>query len=149
MRTTLLFFHIAAAAAWFGANVTQMVVTPHFAKAGGESAARWWRATVDMGRFLYMPASIIVLVTGILLVTTQPAYSFADLFVSIGLLAVVIGVVLGIAVFAPRGRKAAEFHDRGEAASASSVERAIAGFGAFDTLVLGVTILAMVSKWGA
>jgi hypothetical protein len=147
LRTTLLVIHILAAAAWFGANVTQAVVTPHFVRAGGEPAARWWRATVQMGRVLYMPAGIIVLVTGVFLVTSGP-YSFADLFVSIGFLAVIVGVVLGIVVFGPRGRRAAELHESGDSAAAVPVERSIAGFGALDTVVVAVTILAMVAKWG-
>ncbi len=148
MRTTLLVLHILAAASWFGANVTQGVVTPHFVRAGGASAAQWWRATVRMGRVLYMPATIVVLVSGIFLVTSGP-YGFADLFVSIGFLAVILGAVLGMAVFAPRGRRAADLHESGDSALAAPVERSIAGFGAFDTVVVAVTIVAMVSKWGS
>lgn len=148
MRSLLLVLHILGVAVWLGANVTQAVVTPRLSRGGGEVAARWWETTVAMGRVLYPPAGFLVLLTGIGLVLST-GYSFSDAFVAVGFVAVIVGIVLGITVFGPRGARAAQLH-RGEGGEeVAGVQRTIAQFGVVDTLVLVTAVVAMVMKWGA
>lgn len=150
MRDTLLTIHILAAASWFGANMVQLLVTPRVGGREPAVAAAWHRATVGFARFLYMPASIVVLITGVLLVTAvdDSPYEMSDAFVSVGFLAVVIGAVLGMGFFAPQGRRAADAYDSGDGATAADLERRIGLVGLVDTVVIAVTVVAMVSKWG-
>jgi hypothetical protein len=149
MRTTLLVFHVLGAATWLGANITQAVASPQFIQAGGEAAARWWRTTVYMGRVLYPSAAIVILLSGIFLViTSEGGYQFSDGFVSVGFAMIVIGIVIGITIFRTRGAKAAELREAGDAAAAAGPEATIRNFGILDTVLLIITIVAMVSRWG-
>lgn len=148
MRTFLLVLHIAAAATWFGANITQAVVTRRFAAEGGAPAASWMASTVALGRFLYMPAGILVLVSGVVLVLDSDVYTFGSTFVTIGLTVIVIGIVLGIAVFGPRGARAAEAFSAGDDVRGRSIAGGIAAFGALDTGLVLLAIVAMVGRWG-
>lgn len=149
MRTTLLFLHVLGAGTWLGANITQAIAAPQFVKAGGETAARWWQMTVRMGRVLYPPAVAVILLSGIFLITTSNGgYEFADRFVSVGFAMVIIGGVLGVTYFGPRGERAAERRQSGDAAGAAPIEQGLARVGLLDTALLVITILAMVSRWG-
>lgn len=149
MRTWWPVLHVIGAGTWLGANITQAVATPGFVKAGGVTAARWWETTVAMGRVLYPPAAVAILVSGIFLVlTSNGGYRFSDLFVTIGFAMVVVGGVLGSTVFGPAGKQAAERREAGDAAAAVSVERRLRRVGLIDTVLLLVTITAMVWRLG-
>lgn len=147
MDRVLLFVHVVSAAVWLGADFAQFVLAPRFFRAPPATAAAWHRGTVQMMRVLYTPAAILILATGIVMVLRSPAYELTDGFVSIGLAVVIIGAVLGMAVFGPQGRRAASLHEEG--ASAQAVERRIAGLGALDALILLVAFAAMIGRWGA
>ena len=146
MDELLLFFHIAAAGTWIGGNVAQLVLKPRFRSPSASSS--FWLATVDMGRKQYTPAALVLLGTGLWIVARNDAFDYENLFVAIGVVAVVIGAVLGMAVFAPQGRKAAQLREAGREADAVAVERRLALFGGIDTVVVLVAIAAMVWKWG-
>lgn len=149
MRTWLLILHVIGAGTWLGANLTQAVAMPGFVRKGGEAAVQWWRTTAKMGKVLYPPAGVVILVTGVLLVTSSNGgYTFADPFVSVGFAAVIIGAVLGITYFGPRGERAAARRAEGDEAGAEPIEGGIARMGAVDTAVVVVAIVAMVSRWG-
>ena len=149
MRTFLLVVHILAAGAWIGANITQVVVTPRASKLGGSTAAAWMRSTVTMGRVLYTPAAVLSLATGVALVLrTDSAYDFENAFVVIGVAMVVIGAFLGIRVFGPQGEAAADAFDAGDVTAARSIVGRIFALGLLDSLLLVVTVTAMVGKWG-
>ena len=151
MRDTLLIIHILAAGSWIGANTVQFFVNPRINDKGAVIAAYWHRTVVGFMRFLYMPASLIVLITGVLLVTAvdDSPYEMSDAFVSMGFVAIIVGAALGMAFFAPQGRKAAAAYEAGDMGGAAAIEKKIAIGGLLDTAVIIVTVVAMVSKWGA
>lgn len=150
MRTTLLFFHILGVGVWLGANVTRFALVGRFSSVGGSAAATYHRGTVAMGRMLYTPAAILILMTGILLITTgEDGYGFDAPFISIGFLAVIVGAGMAMGLFAPRARKAADLHEAGDKPAAVAAERQIATLGWVDTLVILVAIAGMIGKWGA
>lgn len=148
MRNVLLVLHIAGAATWFGANIAQAVVTRRFAAEGGAPAASWMSSTVAMGRYLYMPAGILVLLTGVWLVLDSGVYGFGSVFVGIGMTVVLIGIILGITVFGPRGARAAQAFAEGDDAGGRALVARVTAFGALDTALVLLAITAMVSKWG-
>lgn len=147
MEETLLTIHIMAAGTWLGANVLQLIVTPQMLKAGGAAAAGWHRTAVGLGKTLYMPAAIVALVTGFgLLNAGDNNFSMGDAFVSIGFLTVIVGSAMGMAFLAPQGRKAAEARESGGDASDSEKKILLAAI--LDTVLVVVTIAAMVGTWG-
>ena len=73
--------------------------------------ASWMRGTALMARSLYTVAGFLVLGSGIgLVIVLDGTYSFTSVFVIIGLVAIVVGVVWGVSVFGPLGRQPAELH---------------------------------------
>lgn len=149
MNTFLLFLHIVAVGTWLGASVAQLVLAPRFRNADNASRAAFNLGAVDMGTRLHTPAAVVILITGILLVTNSEAFSFSDPFVSLGLVVVIAGAALGMAVFGPKGRQAAEKLLAGDVTGARALESRISVFGGLDVALLLLTIWAMVAKWGA
>lgn len=146
-RQILLVLHIAGAGTWLGANVMQAVVPPMAARAGGATLASWYRITAGLGKRLYIPAAVLILVTGVLMVLENDAYGFGTRFVTIGFGMVVVGAALGSLVFEPGGVAAAEAI---ESEDQSAIRRHVAKltrFGLIDTLLLLFTITAMVLRW--
>ena len=50
MRDIVLVLHIALVACWFGTTVTQIVLTPWFAKRGSQTMISWVEATRLLGK---------------------------------------------------------------------------------------------------
>jgi hypothetical protein len=148
LRTTLLLIHILAAGTWIGTNVVQLVMNPKLRTYPSEVAAWWMRRVVAFGTRIYAPSAVILLITGIFLVIDNPAIGFSATFVSIGFVMVIIGGALGSLVFGPRGEAIATAIEAGDDAEVQRLSNSVAGFGALDTVLLIVTVLAMISKWG-
>ena len=148
MRQTLLVLHIIGVAAWLGGNLVLAFVGPRIGSA--EATTRvWWAETQGaMARVLYNIAGILVLVTGVGLVLQSDFFEFSNMFVSLGFLAVIIGAVLGMVVFGPGSRALAAAIRDGDAEAERTVSARLTAFGVLDTLVVVVTIVAMVAKWG-
>ena len=148
MRQTLLVLHIIGVAMWLGGNVVLAFVGPRIGSA--EASTRvWWAETQGaMARVLYNVAGILVLVTGVAMVIDSDFFEFSNLFVTIGFLAVIIGAVLGMAVFGPGSRALAAAIRDGDAEAERTVSARLTAFGVLDTIVVVVTIVAMVAKWG-
>ena len=88
---TLLVIHVLAAAAWLGGGFLNGFVGPRMAKAGGDAAIGWMRVLVEAAGKFFLPAALVVLLSGILLVTFDDAYDWSMAFVGIGLAVAVIG----------------------------------------------------------
>lgn len=148
MRQTLLILHIIGVAIWLGGNVVLAFVGPRIGTA--EATTRiWWAETQGaMARVLYNVAGILVLVTGVGLVLTSDFYEFSNMFVSIGFLAILVGAGLGMAVFGPGSRALAASIREGDADAERAVTARLTAFGALDSIVVVITIVAMVGKWG-
>lgn len=146
-RDILLVLHIAGVGTWFGANIMQAVV-PGLIGPTSAAAASWFRVTEKLATRLYIPAGVTILVTGILLVLDSSQYGFGSVFVTIGFAAVIIGAVLGSAVFGPKSRAIADALDSGDTVLADKTRATTGQFGALDTLIVLFTIYAMVAKIG-
>jgi len=150
MRDTLLIIHILAAATWFGTNMVQVAINPGIHKRDAAIASFWHTTVAQLARIVYMPASMVSLVTGILLLTVvdDSPYAFSDTFVSIGFVMIIVGASMGMAFFAPTSRKAAAAYDAGDVEAAAQFEKKIAMGGMLDTVLMVLTVAAMVGKWG-
>jgi hypothetical protein len=147
LNDILLIIHIAAAGTWLGANVVQTIVPGLAARQGVEAVAGWFRVAGDLSKRLYMPASILLLITGIVMVIQNDAYAFESPFVVIGFGMIVVGALLGIFVFDPTSSEAADAVESGEQSRVKAATTRLATFGTIDTLLLLLTITAMVMRW--
>jgi hypothetical protein len=145
-RDILLVFHIAGAGTWLGANIVQAVVPPVAARAETATLAGWYRITSVLARRLYMPAALLILLTGVLLVLQSEAYGFGDLFVTIGFAMIVVGAILGIVIFGPGGEAAAAAVETEDVSKIRSAVAKLSAWGVVDTLLLLFTIAAMVLR---
>jgi hypothetical protein len=145
-RDILLVLHIAGAGTWLGANVVQAVVPPAAARAGEVTLAGWYRITGAMAKTVYIPAAILILITGILLVLENDAYGFGDLFVTIGFGMIVVGAILGSFVFGPGGETAAAAIETGDQGAIRTAVARLTRWGIIDTLLLLFTITVMVLR---
>ncbi|MDP9495319.1 MAG: DUF2269 family protein [Actinomycetota bacterium] len=146
LRDLLLVLHIAGAGTWLGANIVQAVVPAMAFKQAGATASGWYRIAGRLSTVLYMPAAILILVTGIVLVLQSEVYSFGSFFVTIGFTTIVIGALLGILVFGPVSNRAADAIDSGDEAGTKAATSRLATFGAIDSLLLLTTITVMVLR---
>lgn len=147
-REILLVLHIAGAGTWLGANVVQAVVPPIAARKSAEVLAGWYRITSAIASRIYVPAAVLILVTGVLLVLESETYGFGSVFVTIGFGMIVIGALLGQFVFGPGGDAAADAVESGDGVAIRSAVGRLTRFGLIDTLLLLFTITAMVLRLG-
>lgn len=148
MRTALLLIHILAAGTWFGTNVVQFAVNPRIASYPKDIGVWWMRRVVWFGTRIYMPVSVVLLLTGVFLVVDSSVYSFSTGFVGVGFAAVVVAALLGSLVFGPRGEAMASAIEAGDDAQVRRLSTSTAAFGVLDTALIAVAVLAMVAKWG-
>jgi hypothetical protein len=146
LRDVLLVLHIAGAGTWLGANVVQAIVPPLAARTGAATLSSWYRVTAGLSTRLYMPAAILILVTGILMVLDSDVYGFGDVFVNIGFGMIVIGAVLGIVIFGPGGEKAAAALESGDEREIRTEVGKVTRWGVIDTVLFLFTITAMVLR---
>lgn len=147
-RTLLLALHITAVAAWLGANLVQLVLTPRFARGPADIAAAWTRQTIWLGERYYATAGGVIGITGVLLVL-DGGWSWSAGFVWVGIAVIVIGAVMGVALFAPLGHQRAAALESGDAAEADSAQRRIIPLAVLDTVLVLTAVLAMVERWQA
>ena len=147
-RDVLLVLHIAGAGTWLGANVVQAVVPPMAARRSAEVLAGWYRITSSMASRLYVPAAILILITGVLMVLDNEAYGFGKLFVTIGFGMIVVGALFGQFVFGPGGEAAADAVESGEPSAIRATVGRLTRYGVIDTVLLLLTITAMVLRLG-
>ena len=151
MRDTLLTIHILGAGVWIGTNVMGFMVNPRInPRASAIASDHWHRTVVGFKRYLYIPAYLIVLITGVLLVTAvdDSPYEMSDTFVLIGLIAILAGAVLGEIYVAHQSRKVAAAYDADDMRTAASIEQKLAIASLVDMAVIVVAVVAMVSTWG-
>ena len=148
MRDLLLVLHIVGVATWLGANMVQFLSTKRLVAHGGQVAAAWTGMTVLWGRILYMPAAILVLVTGTWLVLDSEWAEFSHAFVSVGFMVVIIATILGIVVIAKIGERATAAFSAGDDAAGNAEINRLISWAMLDTVLVVVAIIAMVGKWG-
>jgi uncharacterized membrane protein len=104
-----LFLHVLAAAAWFGAALLSMALLELAARAGELSwLVRFGEFDDSLAKFLFIPASLVTLVAGLVLVFDGPWSFRDDGWVTGGLILLVATFVLGIALIVPTGQKLTE-----------------------------------------
>jgi len=145
-RDILLVLHIAGAGTWLGANIVQAVLPPAAARAGTATLAGWYRLTSVLAKRLYIPAAIVILITGVLLVLQSDAYGFGSTFVTIGFGMIIVGAVLGSVVFGPGGEVAAAAVETEDLTTIRRAVSKLTMWGVVDTLLLLFTITVMVLR---
>ena len=146
----LVLVHVVMAIVRIGGGIVVVVLGMRAA-----AEADWARA-VSLGRDaqwlgarLFMPASILLLLSGIW-AADEGGWDFGDAWITIGFVGIAVSLLAGMLVFVPeRARIAAAAAERGPAAP--EVQRRIHRLSLFtqlELLVLIVVVWAMVAKPG-
>lgn len=143
----LLWIHIIGAAIWFGGGVATQFGDRFIEREANVVRAGWYRLVLAYGQRLYTPAAILILLTGIFLVTGNAQFEFSSAFVSIGFVTVIVGGILGGTVFGPQARIAAQAFEGGATNVAQAAVSRIRVASMGETALVAFTIAAMVWKF--
>ncbi len=149
MENTLKLIHVLAAIAWFGAGTVRAVL---FARARGSGdrlrLITFLEENEFLGRVYYNITGIITLVAGVWLVLISN-WEFSQLWISIGFIGVIVGIVWGV-VFYPRfQREALAGLADGEVSDVREPLTRFALYANVELLILVIVVWAMVFKPGA
>src|SRR3954451_2313047 len=108
----LLFLHIAAAIAWIGSgSLLNLLAFRYDTAADHEGLRRIAKEAGELALILFVPASVAVLILGILLTIDGP-WSFGDLWIVVGLGGIASTIFIGAAILGPRAEAVGERLER-------------------------------------
>ncbi len=136
-----------AVAAWLGANILQFVIAPRLRRAGSAAAFTWSEIARFLGQRYYNLVGIVLGASGVLLVLDGD-WRWRG-FVFVGIATIVVGAILGIALFEPLLKKEAAAIEAGNTAELTRIRHNITSVATLDTVLLLITMLAMIDRWMA
>ena len=149
-----LFVHVAAVVLAFGPTFGYAFFQTVTERTNPHGVPTMWRATEMTTNFLVTPAAVLALASGLYL--TIDLWEFSDLFVNVGLIAIIVLLGLAHGYFNPQGRRALELAERdisaagtGEVAFSDdywTVSKRIAQVGTLAGIIILVTIFFMTVK---
>lgn len=146
----LVFFHILTAAVWLGGGVYAAVLTARVQRSDDPGAVTRMAADAEwVGMRVFMPATLILLLTGIYAVVEGP-WEFSQAWISIGFAVWIISFALGAGYFGPEGKRiAALAAERGPAdPDVRARIRRVTALSHVELLLLVVVVFVMVTKPG-
>ena len=147
---SLKFVHVLAAIIWVGGAVTANIQGTRISRSGdGERLAMFGRDTEWLGNHVYLPASLVVLVFGVL-TALKGNYSFGQAWLVIGILGIVATALTGSTFLGPELKRISgliESRGAGDPEAIRRMSRLIV-VARVDLVVLLIVIFAMITKPG-
>jgi uncharacterized membrane protein len=149
-----LFIHVVTAFVAFGPTFGYAFFQAVTERNYPRGVPTMWRATEMASNYLVTPGAIVLLLAGLYL--TIDAWEFSDVFVGVGILAVLVLLGLVHGFFNPQGRRAMELSERDISAAGTgevtfsdeywAVSKRIGQVGTLAGLIIVVTIFFMTAK---
>ncbi len=148
MENGLLYFHILFAAIWLGGaaiSVIFLLSTKHLSPAQAKPIIQ---NVANLGKFVFGPTSLLVLITGIGLISVA-GWSFSDLWITLAFTGIIASIILGAVFHSRAGRKAlaAAESDNPEATNSAISNWLIIAY--IDLAIIAGVLALMVFKPGA
>jgi uncharacterized membrane protein len=142
----LLFLHLCGAVVWLGGSFILHVMAWRAEHAADPAdMSRFFRDMEWTGR-IFLPASLVVLASGIILVIDSPI-TFGSLWVVLALVGIAITVTIGAGVIGPAGgRIARRIEDEGPTEGVRDEIRRMMSIGRADYTVLALILFDMAIK---
>jgi uncharacterized membrane protein len=143
-----LFVHITAAIVWLGAGVMIQVLAVRAQRTNDDHyLLSLFRDAGGLAKVLFIPASLIVVAMGILMVVDGP-WDFEPLWIVLGLVGYAATFVTGAFILGPQAEKTAEhLQEAGGVTPALAAEmRRVLMLARIDTVVLFLVVAVMVIK---
>jgi uncharacterized membrane protein len=140
--------HVLAAVAWVGGAILMQLLVYRL-RASGPAFGGLFAQSEWLGNRLFMPASIVALVTGIWM--TIDAWEFEQAWIVIGLAGIAYSAVTGAAILGPTGQKIGALTAEkgpGDAEVQGLIDKMVR-VSRIDLVVLIVVVANMVIKPGA
>lgn len=147
-----LFLHIAAAILWVGGGTALGAMMGRLQKAQAGPAMGAVGAQMEFfSKALFMPASLLAVVSGVAMVLTGDVWEFEDPWIAVGLAGFLFTMIIGMAVMGPTGKKLKELGPNRPPGDAevAGLQAKMKRFGMINTLVLWVVVVFMVFKPGS
>ena len=141
----LLTLHILAAATWIGAALALQVIAGHMRSSTPDAVTDRFAIDAEtIGKTLFGPAAVVLLITGVILVVRQDL-DWTEAWLLIGIGAFVAAIAVGAAFLIPEGRRLAELartpgHDSTEIRGRARRRFLVARVDLF-VLILGVAVM--------
>ena|SRR5688572_32930294 len=142
----LLFLHIAAAAVWLGSAFLLQMLVFRAGQAGDAPLLRGIASNSGwMAQRIFIPASLAVLIVGILL-TIEGPWSFGDLWIVLGLAGYAFSFLVGILFIEPEGKRVAAAMAAGDQAGGAFHVNRINTVSRIELVVLYLVVAVMALK---
>jgi hypothetical protein len=149
-----LFLHVLAVVVGFGPTFGYAFFQVVTERRYPRGVPTMWRATEMTSNFLVTPAALLVLLVGLYL--TIDRWEFSDVFVGVGIVAILALLGLAHGFFRPQGRRAIELAERDIAAAGGgevefsdenwAISRRVGQVGTLAGLIVAVTLFFMIVK---
>jgi hypothetical protein len=150
------FLHVTSIVIAWGVTFAYPVLLRMAERQDPRAVPYFWRSVGRVGMVIVGPGAGLILITGVIMVIDSPAFGFGDLFVTVGLIAIIVLIALGPLFFTPAERRLAEAAEREIAAAGASevvlsedyqaASRRYALVGQVNGLIVLVAIFFMVVK---
>jgi uncharacterized membrane protein len=142
------FIHVSAAIVWLGAGVMIQVLAARAQRARDDEYLRnVFNDAGALSKFLFIPASLVTVVFGILMVADGP-WGFDMLWIVLGLVGFAATAFTGAVILGPRAEKAAARVEQegGMSPSIAAEMRRVLMLARVDSVVLFLVVADMVIK---
>ena len=143
--------HVLLAITWLGGAITFQLLALRIIKENPPTRlAPFARDTEAIGMKIFLPASIVLLLAGILMVLDTPGIDFTDAWIVIGLGGIVSTIVIGAGFLGPEAKRLAELVEQKGDDDPEVVSRIsrILMIGRIDLAILLIVAANMVIKPG-
>ncbi|HEX4929981.1 MAG TPA: DUF2269 family protein [Gaiellaceae bacterium] len=142
----LLFLHLAAVAVWLGSGFFLQMLVFRAGKTGNEPLLQGVASNSGwMAQRIFIPASLVVLMVGILL-TIEGPWSFGDLWIVLGLAGYAFSFLVGILFIEPEGKRIAAAMAVGDQGRAAFHVSQINTVSRIELVVLYLVVAVMALK---
>ncbi len=145
--------HVLAAVAWVGSSIFVQLYATKLDRSGDRAKLAGFAQDIEFfGGRLFAPASVVVLVVGVVLVWYDPRWAVKDLWVILAILGFLYTFVTGAFVLGPESGKLGRLIEEGRSPDDPELQRRIHKIflvSRFDLLVLVLVVTDMVVKPGS
>jgi uncharacterized membrane protein len=145
--------HVLAAITWVGSSIFVQLYATKLDRAGDRVRLAGFAQDIEFfGGRLFAPASVVVLLVGLVLVGYDPRWAVKDLWVILAILGFLYTFVTGAFVLGPESGKLGRLIEEGRSPDDPELQRRIHKVflvSRFDLLVLVLVVVDMVVKPGS
>ena len=148
VRELLKLVHILAAMAWFGGGAMTRLISARVAASRSRDRALAFAGDMTAGTRVLTGSKLIVLVTGVLLVTESAIWSFDQAWIITGIVIAVAASLVGFGVYSPEGHKVIAEIENGEFGRPRNIARfkLLGRLSAIELVIVVIAVWAMISK---